>query len=111
MSKYMQVNTTIDSAEGAERLARSITGARLAACVQIVGPIRSLFWWRDKIDDAQEWLLVIKTTTERLPELEQHIKANHSYDTPEITVTEIPWGSREYLDWISAQTRRTDASS
>jgi periplasmic divalent cation tolerance protein len=111
MTGYMQVLTTVDSTEEAERLARSITGARLAACVQIVGPIRSLFWWQDQIDDAQEWLLVIKTTTERLPELEEHIKANHSYDTPEITATEIPWGSREYLDWISAETRRTGVSS
>jgi periplasmic divalent cation tolerance protein len=89
---------------------RSITGARLAACVQIVGPIRSLYWWQDKLDDAQEWLLLIKTTSERLPELEQHIKDNHSYDTPEITATAIPWGSAEYLSWISAETR-TGASS
>jgi periplasmic divalent cation tolerance protein len=111
MTTYMQVLTTIDSSDEAERLARSITGARLAACVQIVGPIRSLYWWQDKLDDTQEWLLLIKTTDERLTELEQHIKANHSYDTPEITATEIPWGSREYLDWISAETQQTDASS
>ena len=101
----MQVLTTVDSTEEAERLGRSITGARLAACVQVVGPIRSLYWWQDKLDDAQEWLLLIKTTSERLTELEQHIKANHGYDTPEITATKIPWGSREYLDWISAETR------
>ena len=46
-----------------------------------------------------------ETTLERLSELEAHIKANHSYETPEITATEIPWGSREYLDWIRAETR------
>ena len=97
MTGYMQVATTVDSAGEAERLGRSITGARLAACVQIVGPIRSLYWWQDKLDDAQEWLLFIKTTAERLDELERHIKENHSYDTPEITATEIPWGSAEYL--------------
>ena len=62
MADYAQVLTTVDSAEEAERLGRSITGARLAACVQIVGPIRSLYWWQDKLDDAQEWLLLIKTT-------------------------------------------------
>ena len=71
MTEYMQVLTTVASTEEAERLGRSITGARLAACVQIVGPIRSLFWWQDKLDDAQEWLLLIKTTTERLDELER----------------------------------------
>jgi periplasmic divalent cation tolerance protein len=93
MTEYMQVLTTVDSTEEAESLARSITGAHLAACVQIVGPIRSLYWWNDRLGDAQEWLLLIKTTTERLDELERHIKANHSYDTPEITATRIPWGS------------------
>ena len=104
MTEYMQVLTTVDSTEEAERLGRSITGARLAACVQIVGPIRSLYWWQDKLDDAQEWLLLIKTTSDRLHELEEHIKANHSYDTPEITATQIPWGSAEYLSG-SAQRR------
>ena len=106
----MQVVTTVDSEDSAAQLARGIVGARLAACVQIVGPIRSLYWWQGSIDDAREWQLVIKTTSARLSALESHIKENHSYDTPEITFTEISGGSREYLDWISAETR-TDASS
>jgi periplasmic divalent cation tolerance protein len=111
VTDYVQVLTTTDNAEDAERLGRSVVGARLAACVQIVGPIRSLYWWQGKVDDAQEWQLLIKTTTDRLPELEQHIKANHSYDTPEIIAAPIPWGSQEYLGWVSEETRRTDASS
>jgi periplasmic divalent cation tolerance protein len=90
---------------------RAVSRARRAACVQIVGPIRSLYWWQDKLDDAEGWLLIIKTTTERLDELEQHIKANHSYDLPEITATQIPWSSAEYLGWVSAGTRQTDVSS
>jgi periplasmic divalent cation tolerance protein len=110
MADFMQVVTTVDSEESGERLARGIVDARLAACVQIVGPIRSLYWWQGRIDDAREWQLVIKTTSERLPELEAYIKENHSYDTPEITGSEITWGSREYLEWISAETR-TGASS
>ena len=105
MAEYMQVVTTVDSEEEAERLARGITGARLAACVQIVGPIRSIYWWQGAIDDTREWQLIIKTTTECLSELESHMKANHSYDTPEITATQIPWGSSEYLGWISAETQ------
>jgi periplasmic divalent cation tolerance protein len=110
MTDFMQVVTTVDSEDSAELLARGIVDARLAACVQIVGPIRSLYWWQGSIDDAREWQLVIKTTSERLSALEAHIKENHSYETPEITVTEISGGSREYLNWISAETR-TDASS
>jgi periplasmic divalent cation tolerance protein len=110
MGEIMQVVTTVDSEDSAESLARGIVDARLAACVQIVGPIRSLYWWQGSVDDAREWQLVIKTTKQRLTALEAFIKENHSYDTPEITATEITWGSREYLDWISAETR-TDASS
>jgi periplasmic divalent cation tolerance protein len=106
----MQVVTTVDSTESAETLARGVVEARLAACVQIVGPVRSLYWWQGSIDDAREWQLVIKTTSERLLALEAHIRENHSYDTPEITFTAISGGSREYLDWISAETRTDSAS-
>jgi periplasmic divalent cation tolerance protein len=108
MAQIMQVVTTVDNEDSGERLARGIVDARLAACVQIVGPIRSLYWWQGSIDDAREWQIVIKTTSERLAALEAYIQENHSYETPEITATEITWGSREYLEWISAETR-TDA--
>jgi periplasmic divalent cation tolerance protein len=105
MADFMQVVTTVDSEEAAALLACGVIGARLAACVQIVGPIRSLYWWQGALEDTREWQLLIKTTSARLAELEAHIKANHRYETPEITASEIPWGSREYLDWISAETR------
>jgi periplasmic divalent cation tolerance protein len=111
MAEYIQVLTTVDSAEDGARLGRSIAEARLAACVQIVGPIRSLYWWQGSLDDAQEWQLLIKTTAERFTALERHIKANHSYDTPEIIATPILAGSPEYLNWVSEETRQTDASS
>lgn len=103
---FIQVVTTVGSEEEAERLARGITGARLAACVQIAGPIRSLYWWKGALEDAREWQLVIKAmaTEEHLVELEAYIKANHSYETPEITATVIPWASEEYLRWLSAET-------
>ena len=110
MSEHVQVLTTVDSEDEGMRLGRSIVDARLGACVQIVGPIRSLYWWQNKVEDSKEWQLLIKTTSARLPALEEHIKANHSYDTPEIIATPILWGSQEYLGWVSAETR-TGASS
>jgi len=110
MAEFVQVLTTVDSEEGGLQLGRSIVGARLAACVQIVGPIRSLYWWQGKVDDAREWQLLMKTTAERLPALEAHIKANHSYDTPEIIVTPITGGSAEYLGWVSEETAQAGAS-
>jgi periplasmic divalent cation tolerance protein len=110
MLEFMQVVTAIDSEDSAVRLARGITGARLAASVQIAGPIKSFYWWKGELVEAREWQLTMKTTSERLSALEAHIKEIHSYETPGIIATPIPWGSREYLDWITAETR-TDASS
>jgi periplasmic divalent cation tolerance protein len=110
MVEYVQVLTTVESEEAGVTLARGIVEARLAACAQIVGPIRSVYWWEGKVDDAPEWQLLIKTTGERLPELERHIKANHGYDMPEIIVTEIIGGSAEYLGWVSEETGRAGAS-
>ena len=110
MADFLQVVTTVDSEEEAERIARGITGERLAACVQIIGPIKSVYWWQGELAEAREWQLVIKTTTARIAELEAYIKENHSYDTPELTATVISGGSDEYLDWITAETR-IDASS
>jgi periplasmic divalent cation tolerance protein len=107
---YVQVLTTVPSADEGAALARSITSKRLAACVQIIGPIRSLYWWQGSLQDEQEWQLVIKTRHALLGALESHIKANHSYETPEIVATDITAGSDEYLDWISAETQRIDAS-
>ncbi len=111
MAEYVQVLTTVESEDDGVRLGRGIVDARLAACVQIVGPIRSLYWWQGKVDDAREWQLLIKTTAERFPALEQYIKENHSYDTPEIIATQITAGSAEYLNWVSEETRQTGASS
>ena len=110
MVYFIQVVTAVDSEDSAERLARGITGARLAASVQVSGPIKSFYWWKGYLVEAREWQVTMKTTSERLSELEGYIKENHSYETPGIIATEIPWGSREYLDWITAETR-TDASS
>jgi periplasmic divalent cation tolerance protein len=111
MAEYLQVLTTVSSAEEGESLARSIAMERLAACVQMVGPIRSIYRWQGDIEDAQEWQLLIKTTVDAFPALEAHIKENHSYDTPEIIATPIAAGSAEYLGWVSAETTRSDVSS
>lgn len=107
---YVQALTTVPNADEGAALARSITSERLAAGVQIIGPIRSLYWWQGSLRDEQEWQLVIKTTRALFEALEAHIRANHSYDTPEIVATEILTGSDSYLAWISAETRKIDAS-
>jgi periplasmic divalent cation tolerance protein len=111
VESYIQVLTTVPQAEDGISLARTLTAQRLAAGVQIVGPIRSVYWWQGSTQEAEEWQLLVKTTAALFPAVESHIKVNHSYVTPEIIATEIVAGSAEYLRWISEETRRTDASS
>jgi periplasmic divalent cation tolerance protein len=100
VSGYLQVLTTVGSEEEAERLSVALIERRLAACVQVLGPITSHYRWQGKIDRAQEWMCVAKTESGRYPELEAAIRELHSYDEPEIVATPIVAGSKGYLDWI-----------
>ncbi|HMA48056.1 MAG TPA: divalent-cation tolerance protein CutA [Frankiaceae bacterium] len=102
--KYLQVTTTAESREDADRLARALLDARVAACVQIVGPITSSYWWKGGVETDEEWLCLIKTTMARFDELAERIKELHSYETPEITAVPISQGSPDYLAWIGRET-------
>jgi len=106
MHEYMQVSTTVEEGAQAEKIARALVEKRLAACVQVVGPVESTYWWKGKIEKATEWLLLIKTRRELYPQLEQAIKQLHPYETPEIVALPITQGSKEYLDWIGKVTRQ-----
>jgi periplasmic divalent cation tolerance protein len=105
-SMHTQATTTVDAEDAARALARSAVEARVAACAQVVGPISSTYWWDDEVDTSQEWYVVFKTTSEAYPALEAHIKANHSYDVPEIIATPIVAGNAGYLEWITIETGR-----
>jgi periplasmic divalent cation tolerance protein len=96
---YIVVLTTVGTKQFANDLAQSIVEARLAACVQIQA-VQSVYRWKGKVCAEPEWLLAIKTADAKYVELEQHIRANHSYETPEIVRVPIAGGSREYLAWI-----------
>lgn len=100
----LQVTTTVETREDADRLARSLVEERLTACVQVVGPINSTYWWRGAVEAAQEWMCLIKTTEDRFDALADRIKELHSYDVPEITAVPFVKGSAEYLGWIDAET-------
>jgi periplasmic divalent cation tolerance protein len=102
--EHVQVSTTTDSSEAAEALADSAVRARVAACGQVVGPIRSAYWWDGKIEHTQEWLVLFKTTADRSRALLDHIRANHAYDVPEIIVTPVVGGNPAYLAWVTAET-------
>jgi periplasmic divalent cation tolerance protein len=98
------VVTTTDSADEAERLARGLVEARLAACVQIVGPVRSAFRWEGSVSVETEWQLVVKTAAARVDELSAWIAAEHSYDVPEVIAVPVVGGYGPYLRWVTDET-------
>jgi periplasmic divalent cation tolerance protein len=100
----LQVVATAGSREEAQRLAALLVEARLAACAQVVGPIHSTYRWQGAVETAEEWMLVAKTAAERLTELVERVRAEHSYDVPEVVATTIAGGNPAYLDWIRAET-------
>lgn len=105
MKEYIQVSTTAEKREDAERIARTLVEKRLAACVQILGPIRSTYWWKSKIEEADEWLCLMKTRRDKYTELEKTLKAIHPYEVPEIIAVALADGSGGYLRWIEEETR------
>ena len=100
MKSYIQVTTTTETKEQAQTIAQHLVEAKLAACVQILGPITSIYRWKGKVENAQEWLCLIKTRDNLYAKVEAAIKSVHSYETPEIISVRIIEGSKEYLSWI-----------
>jgi periplasmic divalent cation tolerance protein len=103
-TNYSMVITTTNSEETASALARSILAAKLGACVQVQS-IKSFYTWKGEQCSEPEFLLLIKTKHELYADLAEHIKANHSYETPEIIEVPVLQGSHEYLNWIKESTR------
>ncbi len=99
-SHYAVVFVTTGNAVEAQRIANILISERKAACVNIVPQVRSRFWWKGKIDSADETLLVIKTKVSLLDELNQLVRENHSYEVPEIIALPIIGGNQDYLKWI-----------
>ena len=99
-SEAIVVLTTVSDAEEAEALARKIIESKLAACIQILPPMRSFYWWKDKVQIDSEHLLLIKTRAEKYVELEKFIQINHSYDVPEIISLEAINAAENYIDWM-----------
>jgi periplasmic divalent cation tolerance protein len=95
--------TTIGSKDRAERLAQQLVERRLAACVNIVGPIRSVYRWKQKIEHEEEYLLLIKTMAAQTAQLRAAIRELHPYELPECMELAIDGGSEEYLAWLAEE--------
>ena len=102
-SGYYQVLTAAGSIEEADAIAGALLEARLAACVQVVGPVQSRYWWKGQLERSEEWLCLAKTTAGRVDAAMAEIGRRHSYETPEVTVTPIVAGSDRYLGWITEE--------
>ncbi len=106
MPAPVQVQLTVDDPERALQLVDALLDARLIACGQRVGPITSHYWWDGRREAAEEWLVLCKTTDDRLDEVVRAIVAAHPYDVPEVIATPVVGGLDAYLQWIEAETRR-----
>lgn len=95
---------TVPDAECGEKIARALLDRRLAACVNRLGPVRSLFRWEGKVDAADELLLVIKSRASLRARIEAAIAQLHPYDVPEVLALPIAGGSARYLAWLAAET-------
>jgi periplasmic divalent cation tolerance protein len=100
MTDLLQVCTTLPGREQADEMARQLVESRLAACVQVLGPIESTYRWQGNIERSQEWLLIIKTTSTAYAALEEQIRKLHSYEVPEILAVPIVAGNAAYQNWV-----------
>ncbi len=100
MTNYIQAITTTETKTDAQTIARAVVEKRLAACVQIIGPITSTYRWQEKIETAEEWLCIIKSRQDLYPALEETILKIHPYDVPEILAVPVTAGHKDYLKWL-----------
>jgi periplasmic divalent cation tolerance protein len=100
VTDYLQVSTAAPTRDAAIELARSAVAARLAAGAQILGPATSVFWHQGELGTGEEWVLLLKTTADRYPALQDHLIGQHPWGNPEVTAVPLAVGSPAYLDWV-----------
>ena len=106
MEQALLVLTNLADTTSAQLLARALVEQRLAACVNMLPAVQSVYRWNDVVEEAAEVTLLIKTTTARYDELEQAIRALHPYELPEVIAVPVSAGSPAYLGWIAQETRK-----
>ena len=103
--RYLQVVTTTSREADAERIARTLLESKLAACVQIAGPVMSIYWWKGVLETSEEWLCSIKTGEAQYAALEKAIRKVHPYEVPEAVALPVVDGHHAYLAWVASSTR------
>ncbi|MEI7589906.1 MAG: divalent-cation tolerance protein CutA [Deltaproteobacteria bacterium] len=105
MTHYIMIITTVATKQEAQKIAQILLTEKLAACVQIIGPIESAYCWDGENINDTEWLCQIKSKMSLFEQISECIKSNHSYKIPEIIALPIIAGSREYFDWLDKETQ------
>jgi periplasmic divalent cation tolerance protein len=100
---YIVVFITVKDAGEAQKIATALLKRRQAACVNILPGMSSHFWWKDKLDAAEECLVIVKSKESLMPDIIKSVRKLHSYSVPEIIALPIIGGSREYLEWIDSE--------
>jgi len=103
MTDKIVVLTTCDSEEQAEKLARHLVDQRVAACVNVLPKARSIYRWNEKVEEASEWMLLIKSRRDLFAALRSEIQKLHTYEVPELIALPVVDGSEAYLTWFDAQ--------
>ncbi len=103
--KYFVVLVTSPNRSVSDKLSKGLVGKKLAACVNRVPGMTSRYWWKGKVETAQEELLIIKTVKTKLPALTKWVKANHPYEVCEVLALPVAGGNSDYLNWISQSLR------
>jgi periplasmic divalent cation tolerance protein len=102
--EIIQIITTMGDKEQAERMGRCLVEERLAACAQIAGPIKSIYRWKGKVEEAEEWQCIIKSRKSNYGRIEEVIKRLHSYELPEIIALDLDHAPADYRDWVIRET-------
>ena len=108
MDPILLVMTNMPDMPSAQAMASALVNARLAACVNILPGVQSVYRWQGAVEQAAEVTLLIKTTQRRYPQLQQAIVAAHPYDVPEVIALPLADGHPPYLHWVTAETERDD---
>lgn len=96
----VEMRVTVPDAESARRIGMDLVARQLAACVQILGPTASIYTWKGEVHEAQEWLMLVKTTDEAFPRVAELVRADHRYDIPEIIAVPVTHALGDYADWV-----------
>ena len=107
MDTIIQVTTTGDSREMMEEIGRAIVERRLASSAQISGPVKSIYWWKGRIEETEEWVCILRSTKAHYEEIQRRIRDLHSYDVPEIISVEIGRALPDYERWVRDETGKS----